>query len=186
MRAIPPIRTARLTLRAMLPQDFERYAAIWACPETVAYVGGQPWDRARAWASFLRNAGHWSMVGFGQWAVHPHGAPDMMGQAGFFLGRAGLGEDFDAYPEAGWMLHPDAQGQGLGEDAAWAAHDWFDRVITGPLVCKIAVSHHRSLAIADGLGYVAMRDIDMEGDPVRLLFRRSPPGGPRNLMAPAD
>lgn len=186
MRAIPPIRTARLTLRAMIPQDFERYARIWACPETVAYVGGQPWDRTRAWASFLRNAGHWAMVGYGQWAIHPHGATDMVGQAGFFLGRAGLGQDFDIYPEAGWMLHPDAQGQGLGEEAARAAHDWFDRVITGPLVCRIAVGHTRSLAIAEAFGYVPLRDIVQDGDTVRLLFRRTPPGGPRNLMAPAE
>ncbi len=186
MRAIPPIRTARLTLRAMLPQDFERYARIWACPETVAYIGGQPWDRARAWGSFLRNAGHWSMVGYGQWAIQPHGAREMMGQAGFFLGRAGLGEEFDAYPEAGWMLHPDAQGQGLGEDAARAAHDWFDRVITGPLVCKIAAGHTRSLAIAEALGYVPLREAEVEGDPVRLLIRRAPPGSPRNLMASVD
>lgn len=182
MRAIPPIRTARLTLRSMLPQDFDRYAQIWACPETVAYIGGKPWDRSRAWASFLRNAGHWAVIGFGQWAIQPHGARDMMGQAGFFLGRAGLGDDFDAYPEAGWMLHPEAQGQGLGEEAARAAHDWFDRVITGPLVCKISTTHTRSLEIASDLGYVALRDITLDGDPVRLLFRRTPPGGPKNLL----
>ena len=186
MRSIPPIRTARVTLRAMIPQDFERYASMWACPETVAYVGGQPGDHTRAWASFLRNAGHWSMVGYGQWALQPHGTQSLAGQVGFFLGRFGLGEDFDPYPEAGWVLHPDWQGQGLGEEAARAAHDWFDRVVTGPLVCRIAPGHGRSLQIAEALGYVPLRDIAQDGAAVRLLKRHAPPGGPRNILAPAE
>jgi len=169
----------------MLPQDFERYAAIWACPETVAYIGGRPWDRARAWASFLRNAGHWAVVGFGQWAIQPHGETQMMGQVGFFTAKAGLGEDFDAFPEAGWMLHPDAQGAGFGPEAAEAAHEWFDRVVTGPLVCKIAVTHTRSLELADQLGYRALRDIEVEGDDVRLMIRKAPPGGRDGLLEAA-
>lgn len=186
MRAIPPIRTARLTLRAMLPQDFEQYARICACRESLANLGGAPWDRGRAWAAFLRNAGHWAMVGYGNWAIQPHGAADMIGQTGFSLSQAGLGEDAQTTPEAGWMLHPDWQGKGLGEEAARAAHDWFDRVITGPLVCRIAAGQARSLAIADTLGYEALREIEQDGAPVRLLVRRGPPGGPRNLMAPAE
>lgn len=178
MRAIPTINTQRLTLRSMRPQDFDRYAEIWRHGDVVRYVGGTPWERSRAWQSFLRNAGHWLMVGYGQWAIEPHGAPDMMGQAGFFKGCAGLGEDFDAYPEAGWLLHPEAQGQGLGADAAVAAHEWFDRVVTGPLVCKISLDNWRSLRIAQDLGYGPLRDVDMDGDMVRLLFRKGPPGMP--------
>ncbi len=182
MRAIPPIRTPRLTLRAMMPQDFERFAEIWACPEVTAFVGGEPWDRSRAWAAFLRNAGHWQMTGFGQWAIELRGTRSMIGQVGFFLGRMGLGEDFDAYPEAGWMLHPDAQGQGLGREAVDAAHDWFDRVVTGPLVCKIVSGHTRSQTIADALGYVPLRAAHVEGEELVLMLRRTPPGGPKNLL----
>ncbi len=183
MRAIPTINTQRLTLRSMRPQDFERYAEIWRHCEVVRFVGGTPWEEGRAWQSFLRNAGHWHMVGYGQWAIEPHGAARMMGQAGFFRAMLGLGDDFDGHPEAGWMLHPDAQGQGLGADAALAAHEWFDRVVTGPLVCKISLENWRSLRIAKELGYADLRDIEMDGDMVRLLFRKGPPGMPRNLLA---
>ena len=182
MRSIPIINTSRLTLRAMIPQDFDRYAEIWGRAEVVRYVGGQPWDASQAWASFLRNAGHWQMTGFGQWAVELHGTRKMMGQVGFFLGRNGIGEDFDAYPEAGWLLHPEAQGQGLGADAAQAAHDWFDRVVTGPLVCKIAPENDRSRRIAEALGYAPLRRHQIEGADVDLMLRRTPPGGPRNLL----
>lgn len=182
MRAIPTINTPRLTLRAMRTQDFARYAQIWSNRDVIRWVGGTPWDRARAWNSFLRNAGHWQVTGFGQWAVELHGSLEMMGQVGFFLAEQGLGEDFDSWPEAGWLLHPDAQGQGFGEEAACAAHDWFDRVITGPLVCKIATCNARSLELARMLGYVPLRRIEMDGDTVELMLRRTPPGGPRNLI----
>lgn len=183
MRTIPTIRTARLTLRAMRSEDFQRFSDMWTQCDPGHDVIGQPLDETRAWGAFLRNAGHWQVTGFGQWAVEPHGIRRLMGLAGFCLGRAGLGEDFDAYPEAGWLLHPDVQGQGLAADAAQAAHDWFDRVITGPLVCKISAENAHALSIADKLGYGLLRSLTIRGTPVRLMQRKTPPGGPRNLLA---
>jgi len=72
-RAIPTINTARVTLRAMRAEDFTRFADIWATPEVVRFIGGKPWPKPRAWDAFLRNAGHWQITGFGQWAVQVHG-----------------------------------------------------------------------------------------------------------------
>ena len=69
IRSTPMINTARLTLCAMRPEDFDRFAEIWRDPEVVRHVGGTPRTRGEAWDSFLRNAGHWQMTGFGQWAV---------------------------------------------------------------------------------------------------------------------
>ena len=34
-RHVPTINTARITLRAMRPEDFDRFAEIWAMPEVV-------------------------------------------------------------------------------------------------------------------------------------------------------
>lgn len=183
MRAIPTIRTARVTLRAMRPEDFQRYADIWAHCDHRRQVSGHPLGESRAWGAFLRNAGHWQITGFGHWAVEPHGERRMMGQAGFCLGRSGLDEEFDTYPEAGWVLHPDVQGRGLAADAAQAAHDWFDRVVTGPLVCKVAPDNAHSLSIAEKLGYVPFHTVSVDGTEVQLMFRKTPPGGPRNLLA---
>lgn len=181
-RTIPTINTSRLVLRAMRPQDFERYAEIWADEVVVRHVGGKPWDRPRAWSSFLRNAGHWQMTGYGQWAIEPHGAGQMMGQVGFFFGSRALGDDFDRVPEAGWVMHPDAQGHGFGREAAMAAHDWFDRVITGPLVCLLSPENASSRHLAEGLGYRFLRAARLDGDDVALMSRPHPPGRPRNLF----
>ena len=69
IRSVPTINTSRLALRAMRAEDFDRYAEIWAMPEVVRNITGEPRDRRRAWEAFLRNAGHWQITGFGQWAV---------------------------------------------------------------------------------------------------------------------
>ena len=167
-RTIPTINTSRLTLRAMRSEDFRRFADIWATPEVVAHISGKPRSKALSWDAFLRNAGHWQISGFGQWAIQPHGAQEMAGQVGFFFGSRGLGEDFDPFPEAGWVLAPEAQGIGLGLDAVQAAHDWFDRVIAGRTVCMITPENAGSLRIAEALGYVLLRGTKMEGYEVLL------------------
>lgn len=174
-RTIPTINTSRLTLRAMRAEDFRRFAEIWATPEVVKHISGEPRTKAHSWDVFLRNAGHWQISGFGQWAVQPHGQTQMAGQAGFFFGSRGLGEDFDPFPEAGWVLAPEAQGQGLGMDAVQAAHDWFDRVIAGRTVCIITPQNEASLRIAKALGYMPLRETEMGGDTVRLMTRKGPP-----------
>ena len=109
-RTIPTINTHRLTLRGMRAEDFGRFSEIWAMPEVVEHINGEPWTASKAWDAFLRNAGHWQITGFGQWAVQRHRALEISGQVGFFHGRRDLGEDFDAFPEAGWVLAPEAQG----------------------------------------------------------------------------
>ncbi|XDA96568.1 GNAT family N-acetyltransferase [Sulfitobacter sp. LCG007] len=174
-RLIPTINTARLTLRGMRPEDFGRFAEIWSMPEVVHHIDEAPWPRSKAWASFLRNAGHWQITGFGQWAIQRHRTTEMSGQVGFFYGKRDLGPDFDDFPEAGWVLEPSAQGLGLGLEAAKAAHEWFDRVITGRLVCMVAPEHRSSVRLAQKLGYVAMRDAEYAGSAVTLMERRAPP-----------
>ena len=176
-RTIPTINTARMTLRAMRPQDFEDYAALWQEPTVVRHMGDAPRTRTHSWRQFLLLAGHWQMAGFGVWGVEPRGTRRIMGQAGFWFAGRELGEDFDAYPEATCVLHPDLHGTGLGREAAQAAHDWFDRVITGPLVCEIGSGNTTALRIGDELGYRPLREHETGAGPQQLMLRKSPPGG---------
>lgn len=174
-RPIPKINTSRLTLSGMRPEDFDRFAEIWANPEVVRHIG-PPKSRAEAWEAFLRNAGHWQMTGFGQWAINDHASRQMVGQTGFFFAARGVGRDFDACPEAGWVLAPEAQGKGLGIEATKAAHDWHDRVIPGPLVAMVTEDNLASREVADRLGYGLLRRAEIGGDAVLLLRRDGPPG----------
>jgi len=174
-RHVPTINTARITLRAMRPEDFDRYAEIWALPEVVRFIGGEPRGRDVSWDAFLRNAGQWHMTGFGQWAIEDHATKTMVGQAGFIRRSRNLGEDFEKSPEAGWVLAPEAQGKGYGSEAVQAAHDWYDRVVTGPLGCLISPENAASLKLAEMLGYELLRKTEYQGDPVQLMMRKSPP-----------
>ena len=176
IRAVPNINTTNLILRAMRPEDFDRFAQIWAMPDVVRFIGGTPRTRAEAWNAFLRNAGHWQMTGFGQWAVIEQRSRQMIGQVGFFFGTCGLGPDFDAFPEAGWLLAPSAHGKGYGTEAVRAAHDWFDRVIPGPIVAQMAEENVASQILAEKLGYHVMRTAGEADQPVSLLRRDGPPG----------
>jgi RimJ/RimL family protein N-acetyltransferase len=174
-RIIPTINTPRLTLRGFSTQDFDRFAEIWGMPEVVRYIGGKPKSRAAAWTSFLCNAGQWQITGFGQWAIEDRASNTMIGQVGFFHGSRELGDDFDGCPEAGWVLTPEAQNQGLGLEAAIVAHDWFDRVIKGPLVCVLAAENVASMKVAQNLGYKPLRQIMLDGEMAQLMTRPRPP-----------
>lgn len=176
IRSIPTINTLRLMLCGMRPDDFDRYAEIWADPGSVLHIGGRPRTRVESWDAFLRNAGHWQMTGLGQWAVVQLSSRKMIGQAGFFFANRSLGEDFDPFPEAGWVLAPESHGNGLGYEAAQGAHDWFDRIMPGPLVAMITEDNLASLRIAERLGYRTLRETRFDDDPVRLLRRDGPPG----------
>ena len=173
-RTIPTINTKRVTLRAMRPEDFVRFAQIWAKPAVVSHISGVARSKAQSWDAFLRNAGHWQIVGFGQWAVQVHGNPNLAGQVGFFFGSRNLGEDFDPFPEAGWVLDPEVKGQGFGRDAVCAAHDWFDRVVAGTTVCMIAPENIASLKIAETLGYKPLRMVEVDSSQVQLMLRKGP------------
>lgn len=175
IRSVPNINTARLILRAMKPEDFDRFAHIWASPEVACGICRQPMSRGTAWEAFLRNAGHWEMTGFGQWAVIEQETRTMVGQTGFYFSACSYGEDYDPFPEAGWVLVREAQGRGLAREATAAAHDWFDRVIPGPLVARVSPEHTSSLRLAAHLGYEEMREADCDGESVVLLRRNGPP-----------
>jgi RimJ/RimL family protein N-acetyltransferase len=169
---IPVIETERLILRGMAKADFPAFAAIWQEPEVVRFIGGKPRPQSESWGVFLKVAGNWAVEGFGQWAITRRDDGAFLGQTGFFTGMRGIGEDFDAAPEAGWVLTAAAHGKGYGREAVTAAHRWFDAQEFGGIShAMIEVGHEASFAIARALGYQPMRESEDLGDPVMLMRR---------------
>ncbi len=175
-RSIPTINTNRVTLRAMRPQDFEDFAALWREEAVYRTFRSEPLSRTESWRQFLLIAGHWQIAGFGLWGIEPHGTRRIMGQVGFWFAGRELGEDYDANPEASLVLHPEYQGTSLGKDAAQGAHDWFDRVVTGPVVCEYASGNASAEHLAVQLGYTELREAKLDGSTRKLMLRKSPPG----------
>lgn len=159
----------------MRPGDFNRFAEIWAQPDPPLHSGNPPPGRGRAWECFLRIAGHWQMTGFGQWGVVEQNSSQLIGQVGFSFGTCALGEDFDPFPETGWVIASETQGRELGLEAARAAHDWFDRIMPGPLVARIRAANEPDLRLAAETGYAEIRRTRLGGESVVLLRRNGPP-----------
>ena len=109
---VPRLTTARTMLRAVTPSDFPMYADIMAGPAG-RFMGG-PYARDEAWWDFAQLASGWLLHGHGGWAIER--AADAR-HLGFVL--LGL-EPGDLEPELGFMLAPDAAGQGFAREAAEA------------------------------------------------------------------
>jgi hypothetical protein len=80
---IPQLHTERLCLRGYEPRYFEPYAAMMADPEVTRYLGdGRPVSRADAWRQLAYLIGHWTLRGFGLWAVEERATGELIGRIG--------------------------------------------------------------------------------------------------------
>jgi RimJ/RimL family protein N-acetyltransferase len=166
------IETARLTLRLPTLDDFEAIHAMRSDPEVVRFVGGKTLSREEAWHRLQRSAGHWSLLGYGLFAVVERESGLMLGEVGLMRGKRGLGETFDPYPEAAWILSRATHGKGYATEAAQAAHDWFARTHAATrTVCIINPENVGSLQVARKLGYRSFGTTCYHDDMLTMLER---------------
>ena len=143
---IPTLTTPRLTLRPFVEGDLDAWSEIVADEETTEFIGGVQ-SREDAWRSIAMYLGHWSLRGYGQWAVE-------VTQSGRFIGRAGLWNP-EGWPELeiGWTLSRDVWGEGYATEAGKAAVDWaFSALGLDRVASVIGVDNARSRAVAVRLG----------------------------------
>lgn len=166
------IETARLILRRPTLADLDPVHAMRSDPEVVRFVGGKTLTREEAWHRLQRNAGHWSLLGYGLFTVVTRAGGVVVGEIGLIRAERGLGPSFDPFPEAAWILSREAHGRGYATEAAQAAHDWFMR--TQPAtrtVCIIDPRNAGSLKVAQKLGYRSFGSTCYHGDMVTMLER---------------
>ncbi|GLK43856.1 hypothetical protein GCM10017612_17750 [Novosphingobium resinovorum] len=65
----PKITTDRLILRAHTIDDLDAVFELATDPAVLQFIRGLPTSREEAWHRLLRYAGHWSLLGFGMFAV---------------------------------------------------------------------------------------------------------------------
>ena len=111
-RDAPIIETDRLRMRPQALQDFAFFEAIWADPAVNEFIGGKPRPREEVWMKFLRNAGFWSMLGYGCWAVEEKDGA-LVGEAGFGEFKRNMPPLIESTPEAGWVFSPTAFGKAV-------------------------------------------------------------------------
>jgi RimJ/RimL family protein N-acetyltransferase len=172
---LPPGRniltTERLILRPYRRGDFSAMTALWADPAVMRYITGTPCTPDVTWARLLRNAGHWQMLGWGTWAIELRATGEFIGETGFGDYQRDITPAPGERPEAGWLLRPQHQGQGLATEAVLAAHEWADARFDQATVCLIDPANDASLRLARRAGYGATVETEFRGDPCLILER---------------
>jgi RimJ/RimL family protein N-acetyltransferase len=172
IRSAPELRTERLRLRPHRRDDAGQITAMWQDPVVVRHFGGNPAAPEDCWNRLLRYVGHWSVNGYGLWAVEELETGAFVGDVGLFEGRRGLGKRFDTAPEAGWVLAPIGHGKGYAREAMRAALRWGEAVHGWPrTVCMIDPENMASLRTADALGYRSFDQRPYKGAELVLLER---------------
>ncbi|PJI44901.1 MAG: hypothetical protein CTR54_02715 [Rhizobium sp.] len=121
------ITTPRLRLRRPELGDFEAYVAMWSHPDILVHMSSGSFTSEQMWARFLRQAGGWHYLGFGYFSIEERETKRFVGQIGFQDLRREISPSLEGSMEAGWTIHPQAQGLGYASEAARGLFDWGGR-----------------------------------------------------------
>src|SRR3954464_2346785 len=113
MADVPRLETPRLILRGVEASDFDAFAEMMADQEVAHFItmDRKAQDRMDAWRTMAYGLGHWTLRGFGMWAV-------VEKASGRFIGRIGPNYP-EGWPdtEIGWSLARPAWGKGYASEA---------------------------------------------------------------------
>ncbi|WP_299488279.1 GNAT family N-acetyltransferase [Acaryochloris sp. IP29b_bin.137] len=156
------LETERLLLRQFCVADIDAYAAMLADPKVVAYVGsGETLSRAQAWKNMAMVMGHWTLRGYGLWAVEEKKTQTLIGRVGLYYpeGWPGL--------EVGWMLARSHWGYGYALESAKAAVEVaFNQLQCPKLISLIHPENVRSQRVAQRLGSQKAAALTLNGVPI--------------------
>ena len=166
--SVAPVLTGKhVVLRPYRASDLDRLTQFYQSPRA-AYVGG-PQTRDKVWRELGYDAGMWSLLGFGTWAIEER-------SSGEFAGAVALNHPTD-YPETelGWILFESFEGKGYALEATRMAREFaFSTLAMTTLVSYIDPDNIRSIRLAERLG--AVRDLHAKTphDEPCLVYRHPP------------
>lgn len=111
---VPRLETERLILREPRAEDFPVYRDFFADAEASKAYGG-PMPAGQAWRVLATDIGHWTLRGYGRWAITLKDSHEMIGGCGLWWP--------EAYPrsELTWWIIPSARKKGYAKEASQAA-----------------------------------------------------------------
>jgi RimJ/RimL family protein N-acetyltransferase len=160
------LETDRLILRMLRESDVDAYAEMCADPEVMRYLGdGQPLARPMAWRNLAMMIGHWSLRGYGLWAVEERSSGEFAGRVGFW--------NPDGWPsfELGWMLRRSFWGRGYATEAARVALQYAFTELRQPHVISLTHPENAaSIRVAQRLGERHVDSAEVMGK-LALVYR---------------
>lgn len=166
----PTLEGERIIMRAHQPSDFDACCELWADPEVVRYISGKPSSRSDTWGRLLKYAGHWSLSGFGYWAVIEKNSGALIGDIGFADFKREISPSLEGFAEAGWVASPKFQGKGYAREAVELSLSWLKRSRRFPEVhCIIAPENTASIGLAVRVGFKKYADGAYMGEPTVFM-----------------
>jgi RimJ/RimL family protein N-acetyltransferase len=164
---IPTLTTPRLILRGWREADWDGLNPIYADALYARFIGGKL-SREDTWRLMAQLLGHWSLRGYGVWALEAR-------ESGAFVGYAGLWNPAGwPEPEVCWTLVPAAQGRGFATEAAERARIYSYAGLGWPtLISLIAPDNAPSLRVAERLG-ARLESTFSQGGGESGIFRHPP------------
>jgi RimJ/RimL family protein N-acetyltransferase len=161
---IPVLTTARLRLRGLQETDLDAYAAMLSDPDVVRFLGdGKPLNRADAWRQIAMILGHWTLRGFGLWAVEERATGKLIGRIGCYQPEGWPGF------EIGYMLGRPFWGRGLAQEGARAALHYARSILhQTEIISIIRPTNVGSIRVATALGAVAAESVELFGAPADI------------------
>ena len=141
----------------------EPYAEMYADDLFVRYLSGKTLTKEQAWENMALILGHWSLLGYGIWAIERLGTRELVGRAGLL--------NLPGWPdvEVCWALSPKFWGNGYATEAAKAAVNWaFREAGIHRLISLIHPENQRSEAVALRLGERFREELTFEAKPTNV------------------
>ncbi|WP_051504310.1 GNAT family N-acetyltransferase [Sphingomonas jaspsi] len=168
----PVVETRRLRLRPMEMDDFKDFEAMMCDPSALAYSHKSAMGSDEAWTRFLRQVGHWHLLGYGPFAVFDRETDEFVGEVGFGQFNRNLGGHFDWAPEACWTIVKGRQNEGLATEAVAGAVTWVERVLGATrTVCIVSADNIASIRVAEKIGFRPFKRSEFKGFPA-VFFER--------------
>jgi RimJ/RimL family protein N-acetyltransferase len=171
------IETERLVLRLPRLEDVDEYAAAYADPETMRYLGdGSTATREQVEEGLPRWLERWEANGLGLFSVEHRETGRLVGRVGFLVWDTATWQVSDlalaaerAEVELGWMVVREHWGHGYATEAALALRDWgiAERGLTR-LISLIRHGNDRSVRVAEKIGETYEREVFLLGQPAML------------------
>ncbi len=155
------LETERLILRQWRESDIDDYAAMCADPDVMEFLTGSVMSRMEAWRHMAFLIGHWSLRGFGHWAVEEKATGKLIGRIGFLEPI-----DFPGF-EIGWTLAPASWGKGYANEGATTALNWaFQTLDKTEVISLIRPGNVNSIKVAERLGETYQGEVEVMGSRV--------------------
>lgn len=164
------LETDRLILRPHVLTDLPELWRLWSDPVVTRHIlRGARVTENDVWFRLLRYVGHWTLQGYGFFAVCERATGAFLGDVGLMDFRRGMTPPL-AVPEVGWVLAAAAHGKGYATEAVSAVTAWADARFPRT-TCIIDPDNAASLKVAAKCGFVIVRDAELGGEPVHVLER---------------